>query len=282
MIIRTVRFFPTNVYNDMYEDVVGHEWYAGTVECAYQNGMIDEHLVEGTMWRIAPRVMEKRTGRKSRRFPFMGTAVAAAAAVMLLVVGLNTIPPASNDAETPQQNMDTETAACWEMPAEASMNLTTEGIQNFGASIAGYTDSTAQTEAMDEEVRVEDEPTERNLDIMAPTVASADPSFKLWQWDQDEAAVALLWASEEDSLLWLGEPFVENDQVRDAGLWIESVFGSRILEGVPMEEGCFRMSLYMLEPAEAQALLDTRPDTLILSSGGEDSGCILIVAEEQK
>lgn len=46
MIIKTVRFFPTNVYNDMFVDVVGHEWYAGTVECAYQNGMIDSHLVE--------------------------------------------------------------------------------------------------------------------------------------------------------------------------------------------------------------------------------------------
>lgn len=46
MIIKTVRFFPTNVYNDMFVDVVGHEWYAGTVECAYQNGMIDSNLVE--------------------------------------------------------------------------------------------------------------------------------------------------------------------------------------------------------------------------------------------
>lgn len=46
MVIKTVRFFPTNVYNDMFTDVVGHEWYAGTVECAYQNGMIDEGLVE--------------------------------------------------------------------------------------------------------------------------------------------------------------------------------------------------------------------------------------------
>ena len=46
MIIKTVRFFPTNVYNDMFVDVVGHEWYAGTVECAYQNGMIDDNLVE--------------------------------------------------------------------------------------------------------------------------------------------------------------------------------------------------------------------------------------------
>lgn len=45
MVIRTVHFFPTNVYNDMYDDVVGHEWYAGTVECAYQNGMIDERMV---------------------------------------------------------------------------------------------------------------------------------------------------------------------------------------------------------------------------------------------
>ena len=46
MIIKTARFFPINVYNDMFTDVVGHEWYAGTVECAYQNGIIDEHLVD--------------------------------------------------------------------------------------------------------------------------------------------------------------------------------------------------------------------------------------------
>lgn len=46
MIIKTARFFPTNVYNDMFTDVVGHEWYAGTVECAYQNGIIEEHLVK--------------------------------------------------------------------------------------------------------------------------------------------------------------------------------------------------------------------------------------------
>ncbi len=46
MIIKTVKFFPTNVYNDMFTDVVGHEWYAGCVECAYQNGMIDKGMVE--------------------------------------------------------------------------------------------------------------------------------------------------------------------------------------------------------------------------------------------
>ncbi len=46
MLIKTARFFPTNVYNDMFTDVVGHEWYAGTVECAYQNGIIDINLVE--------------------------------------------------------------------------------------------------------------------------------------------------------------------------------------------------------------------------------------------
>lgn len=39
-IIKMARFFPTNVYNDMFDDVVGHEWYAGAVECAYQNGII--------------------------------------------------------------------------------------------------------------------------------------------------------------------------------------------------------------------------------------------------
>lgn len=47
MVIKTEKFFPTNVYNDMFSDVVGHEWYAGAVETAYQNGIIDAHLVEG-------------------------------------------------------------------------------------------------------------------------------------------------------------------------------------------------------------------------------------------
>ncbi|MCD8336364.1 MAG: GDSL-type esterase/lipase family protein [Lachnospiraceae bacterium] len=46
MVIQTVRFFYTNVYNDMFADVIGHEWYAGAVECAWQNGIIDGNLVE--------------------------------------------------------------------------------------------------------------------------------------------------------------------------------------------------------------------------------------------
>lgn len=45
MVIKTARFFPTNVFNDLYEDIVGHEWYAGTVECAYQNGIIPSQMV---------------------------------------------------------------------------------------------------------------------------------------------------------------------------------------------------------------------------------------------
>ncbi len=44
MIIQTARFFRSNVYNDMFVDVVGHEWYAGGVECAYQNGIIPPEL----------------------------------------------------------------------------------------------------------------------------------------------------------------------------------------------------------------------------------------------
>ena len=55
MVIRTARFFPTNVYNDMFTDVVGHEWYAGTVECAYQNGMIAPEMVEdGKFYPLRP------------------------------------------------------------------------------------------------------------------------------------------------------------------------------------------------------------------------------------
>ncbi len=44
-VIKAARFFPTNVFNDVYDDIVGHEWYAGTVQCAYQNGIIPPQLV---------------------------------------------------------------------------------------------------------------------------------------------------------------------------------------------------------------------------------------------
>lgn len=84
MVIRTARFFPTNVYNDMFTDVVGHEWYAGTVECAYQNGMIDPGMVEdGKFCPLRPVTLEEFlvfavNGYKSRRkLPDYGTEAVA-------------------------------------------------------------------------------------------------------------------------------------------------------------------------------------------------------------
>lgn len=44
-VITTMHFFPTNVYNDAFDDIVGHELYAGTVECAYQNGLIPDEMI---------------------------------------------------------------------------------------------------------------------------------------------------------------------------------------------------------------------------------------------
>lgn len=44
MMIQALKFFPTNVYNDMFEDVIGHEWYAGAVECAWQYGLIPPEM----------------------------------------------------------------------------------------------------------------------------------------------------------------------------------------------------------------------------------------------
>lgn len=73
MIIKTAKFFPTNVYNDMFTDVVGHEWYAGTVECACQNGIIDMALVENGMFHpLQPVTLEEFlvfavNGYKSRK-----------------------------------------------------------------------------------------------------------------------------------------------------------------------------------------------------------------------
>lgn len=43
-VIKTIGFVPMNVYNDHYPDVVGHEWYAGTVESAVQNDLADSAL----------------------------------------------------------------------------------------------------------------------------------------------------------------------------------------------------------------------------------------------
>lgn len=53
-IIKAVGFVPVNVYNDMYPDVIGHEWYAGTVESAYQNKLVDTALTaDGRFYPLA-------------------------------------------------------------------------------------------------------------------------------------------------------------------------------------------------------------------------------------
>ena len=46
MLIRAARFVPVYVYNDSFPDVIGHEWYAGSIESACQNGIIPEFLLE--------------------------------------------------------------------------------------------------------------------------------------------------------------------------------------------------------------------------------------------
>ena len=46
MVIKAAKFFPINVFNDVYDDIAGHEWYAGAVECAYQNEIIPPQMVE--------------------------------------------------------------------------------------------------------------------------------------------------------------------------------------------------------------------------------------------
>lgn len=49
-IIKAVGFVPMNVYNDYYTDVIGHEWYAGTVEVAHQNGIVDPTLTQNALF----------------------------------------------------------------------------------------------------------------------------------------------------------------------------------------------------------------------------------------
>ena len=50
MIIRRAGFFITNVYNDLFPDIVGHEWYAGAVECGLQNGIVTGELCENGLF----------------------------------------------------------------------------------------------------------------------------------------------------------------------------------------------------------------------------------------
>ncbi len=51
MVIKAAKFFPTNVFNDIYDDIVGHEWYAGTVQCGYQNGLIPAGMIPDRRFR---------------------------------------------------------------------------------------------------------------------------------------------------------------------------------------------------------------------------------------
>lgn len=51
MVIRRAGFFITNVYNDLFTDIIGHEWYAGTVECALQNGILSAELCKDGLFR---------------------------------------------------------------------------------------------------------------------------------------------------------------------------------------------------------------------------------------
>ena len=49
-LIKVVGYVPMNVYNDMYSDVIGHEWYAGIVEVSYQNSLVNDKYTVGGMF----------------------------------------------------------------------------------------------------------------------------------------------------------------------------------------------------------------------------------------
>ncbi|MDE5931694.1 MAG: hypothetical protein K2H40_04330 [Lachnospiraceae bacterium] len=51
MVIKRAGFFITNVYNDLFTDIIGHEWYAGAVECGLQNGILAGALCESRQFR---------------------------------------------------------------------------------------------------------------------------------------------------------------------------------------------------------------------------------------
>ncbi len=46
IVIKALKFFPTNVYNDLFTDVIGHEVYAGFIQCASQNGILPDYVLK--------------------------------------------------------------------------------------------------------------------------------------------------------------------------------------------------------------------------------------------
>lgn len=55
MVIRRAGFFITNVYNDLFTDIVGHEWYAGAIECGLQNGILSADMCsDGKFYPLEP------------------------------------------------------------------------------------------------------------------------------------------------------------------------------------------------------------------------------------
>ena len=82
-VIRAVHYFPTNVYNDLFSDVIGHEWFAGTVECAVQNGLIPQEMRKGGAFHPNQEITLEEflwiavTGYKSRKQLSKDTSTAA-------------------------------------------------------------------------------------------------------------------------------------------------------------------------------------------------------------
>ena len=72
-LVKTVGYVPMNVYNDMYPDVIGHEWYAGVVEVSYQNALVNpEYTADGSFHPLEPVTWEQLisfsiNGYKSRK-----------------------------------------------------------------------------------------------------------------------------------------------------------------------------------------------------------------------
>lgn len=72
-LVTTVGYVPMNVYNDMYPDVIGHEWYAGVVEVSYQNSLVNaEYTADGSFHPLEPVTWEQLVsfsinGYKSRK-----------------------------------------------------------------------------------------------------------------------------------------------------------------------------------------------------------------------
>lgn len=237
-----------------------------------------ERLVEGTMWKIAPEVMEKRTGKKPvRRFRFAGTAIAAVAAAALLVIGMNTLKSPTEEIRVEA----TPTAAAYsedvcetegdvhELPESDDAEVEDKSAEGL-LYVTGVTEGgvEAETDAYSYGVASE------NVD--EPMVSEAYSPEMI-----TGSCLAVLHVSDRREEIRQGDTLIDKMPVNDLRSWVETTFGvpESKLSRVKKQRG--DISMLTITRSELEQLQEEYPEQIeVVEEEGDWEICTLVVMEE--